>query len=131
SPAFLASIPVTVLADPGGPVGVALVAVLERLGIRPLGALAALPVAEIVGRFGAEGLLAHRLARGLDERPPVTAPPPPSWTVAIEIDPPPRRGEAVAFVARGLADDLHGRLSAAGSACTRLVIGAETEHRES
>jgi protein ImuB len=130
TPDFLAPVPVTVLADVGGPAGADLVDVLERLGIRTLGALAALPVAEIVGRFGAEGLLAHRLARGLDERPPVTAPPPPSWTVAIEIDPPAQQVEAVAFVARGLADDLHGRLAAAGSACTRLVIGAETEHGE-
>jgi protein ImuB len=130
SPAFLAPIPVTVLADPGGPVGVELVDVLERLGIRTLGALAALPVAEVVGRFGAEGLLAHRLARGLDGRAPRTAPPPPEWTVVAELDPPAARVEAVAFVARGLADDLQARLGGAGSACTRLVIGAETEHGE-
>ena len=101
SPAFLAPVPVTVLAEPGGPAGPDLVDVLERLGLRTLGALAALPVAEVVGRFGAEGLAAHRLARGLDERPPVTAPrprsgpcpprstrppsgsrPPPSWPAA-------------------------------------------------
>ncbi|HET6952225.1 MAG TPA: DNA polymerase Y family protein, partial [Acidimicrobiales bacterium] len=130
SPAFLAPVPVTVLADRGGPVGVELVEVLERLGIRTLGALAALPVAEVVGRFGAEGLLAHRLARGVDERPPRTAPPPREWTVVAEIDPPAARVEAAAFVARGLADDLHARLAGAGSACTRLAIGAESEHGE-
>ncbi len=130
SPAFLAPIPVTVLADPGGPVGVELVDVLERLGIRTLGALAALPVAEVVGRFGAEGLLAHRLARGLDGRAPRTAPPPPEWTVVAELDPPAARVEAVAFVARGLADELQGKLSHRGSACTQLLIGAETEHGE-
>ena len=32
--------------------------------------------------------------------------------------------------ARGLAEELHDRLWARGSACTRVVIGAETEHGE-
>ena len=130
SPGFLAPLSVRVLAEPGGPAGPGLVDVLERLGIRTLGDLAALPVAEVVGRFGAEGRAAHRLARGLDERPPVTAPPPAELTLAVEIEPPAERVEAVAFVARGLVDDLHARLTATGSACTRLVIGAETEHGE-
>jgi protein ImuB len=133
SPGFLAPVPVTVLADVlaagdrRGPSAHDLVDVLERLGVRTLGDLAALPVAEVVGRFGTEGLLAHRLASGLDERPPVTEPPPAELALSAEIDPPAERVEAVAFVARGLADDLGRRLSAAGSACTRLVIGAETE----
>ena len=130
SPAFLAPIPVTVLADEGGPAGAALVDVLERLGVRTLGALAALPLAEVVGRFGAEGLRAHRLAGGEDGRPPVTAPLPTDWTLSAELDPPAERVEAAAFVARGLADDLHRRLAETGSACTRLVVGAETEHGE-
>jgi protein ImuB len=130
SPRFLAPLSVRVLAEQGGPAGPDLVDVLERLGMRTLGDLAALPVAEVVGRFGAEGRAAHRLARGLDELPPVTAPPPAELTLAAEIDPPAERVEAVAFVARGLVDDLHARLSATGSACTRLVIGAETEHGE-
>lgn len=130
SPAFLAPLSVRVLAEQGGPAGPDLVDVFERLGIRTLGDLAALPVAEVVGRFGAEGRAAHRLAQGLDERPPATAPPPAELTLTAEIDPPAERVEAVAFVARGLVDDLHARLSAAGSACTRLVIGAETEHGE-
>jgi protein ImuB len=127
---FLAPVPVIVLAGPGGPAGPELVDVLERLGLRTLGALAALPVAEVVGRFGAEGLAAHRLARGLDERPPVTAPPPEEWALTAEIDPPAERVEAAAFVARPLVDELQARLAARGSACTRLVIGAETEHGE-
>ncbi|HET9612117.1 MAG TPA: hypothetical protein VFP06_21060 [Acidimicrobiales bacterium] len=151
SPAFLAPLPVTVLAEPGGldagrylrgvrggeggaylhrPVGPELVDVFERLGVRTLGDLAALPVAEVVGRFGAEGRVAHRLAGGLDARPPVTAPPPDELTVTAEIDPPAERVEAAAFVARGLVDDLQARLTTRGSACTRLVIGAETEHGE-
>ncbi|HLM62679.1 MAG TPA: DNA polymerase Y family protein [Acidimicrobiales bacterium] len=107
-----------------------LVDVLERLGIRTLGQLAALPVADVVGRFGVEGQVAHRLACGYDERPPATEPPPPDLSMAAEIDPPAERVEAAAFIARGLADDVAAGLAARGSACTRLVIGAETEHGE-
>ena len=49
---------------------------LERLGVRTLGELAALPAAAIADRFGELGLRALRLARGADEplrprRPPV------------------------------------------------------------
>jgi protein ImuB len=130
SPGFLAPLSVRVLAEPGGPAGPALVDVLERLGLRTLGALAALGAAEVVGRFGAEGRTAHRLARGLDERPPVTAPPPAELTMVAEIDPPAERVEAAAFVARSLVERLHAHLVGMGSACTRLVIGAESEHGE-
>ncbi|HEY8524507.1 MAG TPA: hypothetical protein VIL48_06070 [Acidimicrobiales bacterium] len=124
SRAFLAGLSVAELDRPE------LVGVLERLGLRTLGALAALPAADVVGRFGAEGAVAHRLARGLDERPPAPAPPPSDLSVAVELDPPAERVEAAAFVARGLADELQAKLGGRGSACTQLVIGAETEHGE-
>jgi protein ImuB len=124
SPKFLAGQSVTTLDRPE------LVGVLERLGVRTLGAFAALPVADVVGRFGSEGAVAHRLASGLDERPPATSPPPVDLSVAVELDPPAERIEAAAFVARGLADELQGKLSGRGSACTQLLIGAETEHGE-
>jgi protein ImuB len=124
SASFLEPLPLGALGRPE------LVDVLRRLGLRSLGDLAALPVADVVGRFGREGLVVHRLARGLDERPPATSPPPPDLRVAVELDPPTERIEAAAFVARGLADELHRRLSDRGSACTRLLVGAETEHGE-
>jgi protein ImuB len=130
SPGFLAPLSVRTLAETGGPAGPDLVDVLERLGLRTLGDLAALDAAEVVGRFGAEGRTAHRLARGLDERQPVTMPPPAELTMVAEIDPPAERVEAAAFVARGLVERLHAHLTDAGSACTRLVIGAESEHGE-
>ena len=124
SASFVAPLPLGALGRPE------LVDVLRRLGLQSLGDLAALPVSSVLGRFGREGLVVHRLARGLDERPPATAPPPPDLRVAVEIDPPTERIEAAAFVARGLADDLHRRLAERGSACTRLLVGAETEHGE-
>lgn len=124
SGSFVAPLPLATLDRPE------LVDVLGRLGMRTLGDFAALPATDVLARFGGDGLLAHRLASGCDERPPATDPPPLDLTVSAELDPPAERVEAAAFVARGLADELHQRLSARGSSCTRLLIGAETEHGE-
>ena len=55
---FLAPLPVAVLGLDG------LDQLLDRLGVRTLGAFAALPDADILGRFGAEGSSAHRVAGG-------------------------------------------------------------------
>jgi len=107
-----------------------LVDVLRRLGLQTLGDLVALPTPKVVGRFGAEGLVAQRLAAGLDPRPPISAAPPPDLEVEVELDPPAERVEVAAFAARGLAEELHQRLTQRGTACTQLSIGAETEHGE-
>ena len=61
---FLAPLPVTLLAEALG--GSGPVALLQRMGIRTLGALAELPESAVHARFGAAGRYAHRLARGLD-----------------------------------------------------------------
>jgi len=121
---YLAPLPLTALDRPE------LADVLGRLGLHALGDLAALPAADVLGRFGTEGIEAHRLARGLDARPPATEPPPPDLVVATELDPPAEQVAPIAFVARGLADELHRRLESRGSVCTRIVISAETEHGE-
>lgn len=105
-----------------------LVDLLGRLGLKTLGDFAALPAPTVLGRFGAGGLLAHRLARGLDERPVRSRLPPPDWVVAAELDPPADQLQAAVFVGRALAEELHGRLTASGLVCTRLAIEAETEH---
>jgi len=124
TPAFLAPLPMVALDR------AELVEVLTRLGLRTLGALAALPAPDVLARFGREGAAAHRLARGLDERPPALGPPPEDLTVSMELDPPADSVAPAAFLARGMATELHDRLWARGSACTRVVIGAETEHGE-
>ncbi len=121
SAAFLAPLPVGVLGR------AELADVLRRLGITTLGAFAALPAADVVARFGADGLVAHRIAGGLDERPPQTSPPPPHLTVSIELDPPVERVDQATFVAKGLAERLHAGLEAEGLACTRVCITAETD----
>lgn len=128
---FLAPLPVAVLDRAALADGPGLIDVLTRLGLRTLGAVAALPAADLVARFGLDGQAAHRLARGLDERPPDTRIPAPVLRCEAELDPPADRVDTAAFVAKALADDLHARLDHLGLACTRVAILAETEHGES
>jgi protein ImuB len=128
TPGFLAPWPVAVLAD--GRDGEDLVSLLGRLGVRTLGAFAALSPAAVLARFGAEGLARHRLASGEDEHPPATTVPPPDLVESCELDPPADRVDAAAFAAKALADRLLARLDARGLACVRVVVEAETEHGE-
>ncbi|GAB3437067.1 DNA polymerase Y family protein [Actinophytocola sediminis] len=110
-----------------------LVDLLRRLGLRTFGAFAEVPERDVAGRFGADAVLAHRLAAGRQERPPARRRPPPDLTVTEALDPPVDRVDAAAFVARSLADRLHTALAATGLACTRLGIHAATaagEERE-
>ena len=129
SPAFLVPLPVEVLL-PGGSTGgsTGLVDLLVRLGLTTLGAFAALPVADVLARFGTDGLDAHRLASGIDDRPVGHRPAPPDLAVSVAFDPPVDRIDRAAFAARSAAEALHERLSARGMACTRVVVEAETEH---
>ena len=133
SAAFLAPWPVTVLAGSvdavhGG--GSELVDLLARLGLRTLGAFAALPAAAVLGRFGPAGALAHRLAHGEVEHDPVATIPPEELAETIELDPPATRVDEAAFAAKMLADRLLAHLDALGLCCTRVVVEAETEHGE-
>ena len=82
----------------------------------------------MLGRFGAEGLLAHRWARGLEERSVRARVPPPDWVVSAELDPPAEQLHAAAFVGKAMAEELHSRLSGTGLVCTRLAIEVETEY---
>ena len=116
SPAFLAPHPVGVLGQPE------LADLLSRLGIRTLGEFAGLPAAEAEARFGAQGLLAHRLARGLDPRPLAALPPSADLSVEVEFDPPATQAEPVVFAAKSLASQMHSRLAASGLACVRLRV---------
>lgn len=120
SAAFLAPMPLRVLERP------ALASALIRLGITTLGAFAALPGAAVANRFGTEGIEAHRLARGLDPRPPAARRPSEDLAQFHEFDPPAETDEAVVFVAKMLAERLYNALGAAGVACARLGIEART-----
>lgn len=121
---FLASFGVDVLDAPE------LADLLRRLGIGTLGALAALPVDKVVARFGIDGAIAHRLARGADDRLLELRDIPPELTVTREIDPPAHRVDVASFVGKSAADELVGRLGELGLACARIAITAATEHGE-
>ena len=101
--------------------------ILGRLGIRTLGALAALPVADVANRFGPVGVQAHRLARGLDPRPPVSRRPDEDLSALHLFQPPAERDEPVVFAAKALADDWRARLAAAGLTCASVRIELVTE----
>lgn len=105
-----------------------LTVLLHRLGLTTLGAFAALSGKDVAGRFGAEGALAHRLARGLDARPLAARRPPPELTVGTVFDPPIDRVDTAAFAARALAARFHELLTERGLGCLRLAIVARTEH---
>ena len=124
SAVFLAPYPVTALDQPE------LADLLTRLGLKTLGAFAALPGARVASRFGADGLLAHRLARGLDERPLVARAAAPDLAVQTELDPPADQVEPLAFLGKALADALRDALAARGLVCTRVLVEAETEQGE-
>jgi protein ImuB len=139
SAAFLAPLPIAELelepgvepdtagADhPGAGQRSELVGLLRRLGLRTLGDFAALPAADVASRFDAAALRTHRLARGLDERPPSRRRVPDELTVELPLDPPVDRVDAAAFAARSLAERLHEALGRAGLACTRLGVQART-----
>ncbi len=130
---FLSGLPLISLSDPVSPLHSdekateALLDVLWRLGIRTLGDLAALSEADVLGRFGWPGLLAHRLACGLDDRPLQAEAAGEDAGAEAEIDPPADRIETVAFMARSLADAMVAGLSRDGLDCVSIDITAESD----
>ncbi|MFD0903462.1 DNA polymerase Y family protein [Actinomadura sediminis] len=123
---FLAPYPPAVLGRPE------LAELLWRLGIRTLGAFAALPAGRVAARFGADGALAHRLARGEEPRPLAAVDGAADLAAHTVFDPPAERADQVVFAAKRLADELHAGLAAAGAACVRLEVAVEfADGRES
>jgi protein ImuB len=127
SPAFLENLPIETL-DPSG--ASPLIDLLRRLGIRTLGAFAALPPRDVLARFGPDGAWAHRQAGGRDERPVSGRRPPVEFTVTLDLEPPVDRVDTVAFSARGSAEQFVGDLAAHGLACTCLELQVLSENGE-
>ncbi|WP_166356131.1 DNA polymerase Y family protein [Phytoactinopolyspora limicola] len=122
---FLARHPVSVLDLPD------LTDVLVRLGIRTLGRLVELPLRDVLARFGAEGATAHRLASGLEARPPATRPPGEDLSAHLEFEPPIEQSEPAVFAAKSLADLMHAKLGERGLACVRVEVEASTTDGQS
>jgi protein ImuB len=97
---------------------------LRRLGITTLGDFAALPSGHVAGRFGTDGALAHRLARGEEPRPLAPVRAGADLSVRGDFDPPAEQADRVVFAAKRLAGELHEGLAAGGLACVRLEVAA-------
>jgi protein ImuB len=121
---FLAGLPISTLGEP------TLVDLLTRLGIRTLGAFAALPAADAQARFGPAGAWAHRQAGGLDSRPIAGRLPPAEFEVSIELEPPLDRVDSIAFSARGAVERFVSELADHGLACTCFELVARTDRGE-
>lgn len=80
---FLQPLPVTLL-----PLPQTHLRELHWLGVRTLGQFAALPSTAVWQRFGAAGKLAHRLAKGHDDRPVRSTAPEAGAVTTVTIDPP-------------------------------------------
>ncbi|WP_034262953.1 DNA polymerase Y family protein [Actinospica robiniae] len=119
--AFLAPHPLDVLDLPD------LAELLGRLGLRTLGEFAALPAAAVANRFGVVGTQAHRLARGLDPRPPAARRPGEDLSAEHLFDPPAEQDEPIVFAAKALADRWHALMAAAGVTCAAVRIELVTE----
>jgi protein ImuB len=102
----------------------------RRLGLRTLGSFAALPAADVLGRFGRFGAELQVLASGADTTAVDPRPFPPELAVSLNLDPPVDRIDAAAFVARTLAEEVLARLAAEGLACGRVRITARTQAGE-
>ncbi|MDT9592247.1 DNA polymerase Y family protein [Nocardioides zeae] len=102
SAAYLRSLPVeALLADPEAG---ELVSLLHRLGLRILGDLAALPVADVARRFGAYGEQVHRRVRGERSGPLASRTPPPELACDVGFEPPLDSVEAICFSVRTTAE---------------------------
>ena len=119
SAAFLSPLPVSRAASP------VFAELLVGLGIRTLGALAALPEEAVQQRFGAEGVLAHRRARALgQDRGAEVQPRDPVRERAVELtfEPPIDTTEQLAFACATLAERFISGLTADRLVCTALRI---------
>jgi len=130
---FLAPLSVRQLATEPGLTGSGreeLVDLLWRMGIRTIGQFAELARSDVATRFGADAVVAHRIARGEPARGPAGREPSPDLDAVLDCDPPIDRIDAAAFAGRSLAGVLHRSLADAGVGCTRLAIHAVTANGE-
>jgi len=101
---------------------------LRDLGLRRVGDLAALAVADVTGRFGAEGLRLHRLAHGrLGSLPLSVQAPREGPGRALELPAPAEEVAPLIFAIHRLCVELCADLAAAGRALLGLDLTLEVD----
>jgi len=99
-----------------------LVSVLERLGLRTLGAFADLDPADVGTRFGPLGLRLRDLARGRGHRGLRDHSRAEDLVVEVPLDPPTPRTDVLAFRARAAAAQLFTEVRRRALVCTQVTI---------
>ena len=99
-----------------------LVSVLERLGLRTLGAFADLDPADVGTRFGTLGLRLRDLARGRGHRGLRDHSRAEDLVVEVPLDPPTPRTDVLAFRARAAAAQLFTEVRRRALVCTQVTI---------
>lgn len=117
--AFLSGLPIACAADEQ------LAPVLVSLGIRTLGAFAALPEDSVLQRFGRTAQLAHRRARGLGEPHGAevgAGVPRHDLSVTFEFEPPLEGADQLAFACSSYAENFVRALGEHALVCTELRV---------
>ena len=95
---------------------------LDLLGLRTLGAVAAIGPRELESQLGRDGRHAVLLARGLEPDQLTPWRPPLFTSVHRQFEPPIEDREALLFVARALCDDLAAELGLRGAGAKRIRV---------
>ena len=96
--------------------------ILNRWGIRTLGALAKLPVKQLSARLGQTGAHLHKLARGAAIRPLIPQVHPLHFEEAMELDDSIETLEPLTFILNRLLEQLFGRIRRRGLAATSIHL---------
>ncbi|MCU1423977.1 MAG: polymerase family protein [Microbacteriaceae bacterium] len=121
---FLAPLPLGIFEEP------ALAVLLQRLGIRTLGAFAALDATDVRDRFGESGVRTHTLARGLDARLVSPRVPPRQLERSVAFEPALDRIDQVTFGVLAVASEFIAALIAANLVCTGIRVDIESDSGE-
>ncbi|TAM68926.1 MAG: DNA polymerase Y family protein [Microbacteriaceae bacterium] len=121
---FLATLPVAALENPS------LTTLLQKLGVRTLGDVAALDEVSLQDRFGMMGTRLHALASGRDTSTVVPRMPQRSLERSVTFEPGLDRVDQVTFGFRSAADAFVAGLTQAGLVCTSITVGLRAESGE-
>jgi protein ImuB len=104
--------------------------VLKRWGIGTLGALAALPAADLAARLGPAGAVWQRLARGEDLEPFAAPTEAPAFEVSVDLDWPVEGLEPLAFLLGPICETLCRRLEQADRGAVAVEVRLRLATRE-